>query len=498
MPDGADRGSSNPSSISKAAIRGSAWSVGGYATSQGLRFAGNLVLTRLLFPEIFGLMSLLTSLLVGLAMFSDVGIGPAIVQRAEGDDPRFLRTAWTVQVLRGVLLWIAACVLAKPLALFYGEPRLAWAIPLIGLSPLLLGFEATSTYALQRRLRWERLTMVEVGSAGLGIAATVAFAAAHRAAYGPNHPGALWAVIAGGLVGSSCRVLLSHLALPGIRHRFLLDREHARSLFAFGRWIFVSTLLTFLVGQSDRLLFGKLVPFDVLGVYGIAAALAMLPAEAVQRLGSMVLFPTLSRMSGQDDFAGAFARARLPLVVGGAGIASGLIAAGPLIVALLYDPRYAAAGWMLQVLAISAWFQILESTNSAATLATGRVNVLAANRAAKLASMIVFLPAGFHLAGFPGALVGLAASDVVKYGASLWGLRQRRLRTLALDAGFTLCVAAVASAGSLAAGAFAARQSSKVMAFLAVAAVVGTLWGTGLGWAWRRRSQANEAKAAPA
>lgn len=496
MTDDARTGAPDSPSIREAAIRGSVWSMGGYAAEQALRFGANLVLTRLLYPEIFGLMSLLTAVLVGLAMFSDVGIGPAIVQRGEGDDPRFLRTAWTVQVLRGVVLWAAACLLAKPVALFYGEPRLAWALPVIGLTPLLLGFEATSKYTLQRRLRWERPTLVETGSAALGIAATVALAAAHRAVYGPDHPGALWVVIAGGLLGTGVRVLLSHLALPGIRHRFLLDRQHAGALFTFGRWIFVSTLLTFLAGQSDRLLFGKLVPLDLLGIYGIAAALATLPAEAVQRLGSAVLFPALSRMSGRDDFPGVFARARLPLVVGGAGVASGLVATGPLLVALLYDSRYQGAGWMLRILALSAWFQVLESTNGAATLAMGRVNALAANRAAKLAGMLVLVPVGFHLAGFAGALAGLAASDVVKYAASLLGLRKRRLWTLALDLAFTLGVAAVAGAASLAAGALASRQPSRLAALLAAAAVVCALWGAGLGWAWRRRARTREAGAA--
>ena len=59
----------------------------------------------------------------------------------------------------------------------------------------------------------------------------------------------------------------------------------------FGRWIFVSTVLTFLAGQSDRLVFGKMIPIALFGVYSIASMLAALPTQAVLKLGGAVIFP---------------------------------------------------------------------------------------------------------------------------------------------------------------------------------------------------------------
>jgi hypothetical protein len=61
-------------------VRGSAWALGGHATGQLLRFGGNLVLAWLLVPKLFGLMALVNIFIQGLGMFSDVGIGPAIIQ----------------------------------------------------------------------------------------------------------------------------------------------------------------------------------------------------------------------------------------------------------------------------------------------------------------------------------------------------------------------------------------------------------------------------------
>ena len=81
-----------------------------------IRFARSLILTRLLFPEAFGLMTLVGAVMYGLAMVSDAGIAAAIVRDKRGDDSDFLDAVWTLQVCRGLLLWGGACALAYPLA----------------------------------------------------------------------------------------------------------------------------------------------------------------------------------------------------------------------------------------------------------------------------------------------------------------------------------------------------------------------------------------------
>ena len=82
------------------AIKGSAWTVGGFGFEKILQLVSNLILARLLFPGAFGLMALVNVVLVGLAMFSDVGVVPAVVQDKRGEDPSFLNTAWTIQIIR--------------------------------------------------------------------------------------------------------------------------------------------------------------------------------------------------------------------------------------------------------------------------------------------------------------------------------------------------------------------------------------------------------------
>lgn len=476
------RGPASGAALGRSAVRASAWVVGGYAASQLLRFAGNLVLARLLFPDVFGLASLITVFLQGLTMFSDVGMGPAIVQSPRGDDPRFLDTAWTISCIRGVVLWAAACVLARPFASFYGEPLLAEVLPVAGLTALVAGLESTSLRAAQRHLRAGRVVAIELGAQAVNIVAIVSLVLVYRSIRGAVDLGVIWAVVAGGVASSIARAVLSFVVFPGARNRFRVERESARLLFGFGRWVFVSTILTFLSGQSDRLLFGKLVPLEVLGVYGIALNLSQVGVQVVQKVGSLVLFPAYSRLAAAGALEQAFRRARLPLLLGGAALASGFAACGPFLIGILYDARYAEAGWMLQVLAVGAWLQVLDATNAAALLAQGRVRWMAAGGAAKLATLVVLVPLGMQLGGFAGALAGLILSDLSMYVVSAAATVRRGLSGIAQDGIVTAGVAVVSYVGAACGGLAAAPRASSLAGFagsavpVLAAAVAAGLW----------------------
>jgi O-antigen/teichoic acid export membrane protein len=391
-------------------------------------------------PETFGVMALLNALLQGLQLFSDVGVGPSIIQNRRGDEPAFLDTAWTVQVLRGLVLWIVACALALPFAAFYGDPILAWILPVSGLTALIAGFNSTRIFSLYRHVNLARVSTLELGSQAAGIAVMIAFALVDRS---------IWALVAGGLAGSLTKLVLSHTILSGRGNHFRFDRTALGSMFRFGRWIFFSTVLSFFVGQSDRLVFGKLVPLGVLGVYSIGAMIATLPATALGRMAASVYFPVYSRIhESGGDLGAAFGRVRRPALLLAGWMIAGLAAGGDAAVRLLYDARYAEAGWILQVLALGSWFSVLESTNGAALLARGNARWVAAGNGGKLAGMLVLIPAGFLLGGFTGAVIGLAASDVLKYAVSAFATTRGGLRGWPEDLRLTTWVLATAACGA--------------------------------------------------
>src|SRR4029079_17259973 len=109
--------------------------------------------------------------------------------------------------------------------------------------------------------------------------------------------------------------LLSHTLPSPYRDGFALDRQSLRELGRFGRWIFVSTMLTFFASQGDKLLFAPLIPLGLLGIYNNALALATMPTQAVLSLNRAVLFPVFShRVRTGERLGPSLDRARAPVV----------------------------------------------------------------------------------------------------------------------------------------------------------------------------------------
>ena len=423
--------------------RGSAWALVGYASSQALRLVSNLILWRLLNAEVFGIMAIINVLMQGLGMFSDVGIGPAVVQHERGDDPIYLNTAWTIQIIRGFCLFLVGCILAAPVAAFYKQPQLAALIPVVAFGAAISGFNSTRLFTLARKVALGRLTALDMGTQIVGLVVMLVGAWSNRS---------IWAIVIGGLASNLARVILSHTYLPGIRNHLRWDSTCVRTLLRFGRWVFFSSLLSFMVMQSDRLIFGKLIPLSLLGVYSIALTWATLPAAVFEHVFRSVLFPLLSRLRQQGtDFSSELLKARTPWLLLGGWSTACLMSGGPTLIRLLYDARATSAGWIIQVLAAAAWLMLLESANATSLLALGEPMRLAADNAAKLVGMIVFIPLGYARLGFPGAVAGFAASDLLRYATSVYGARRHKVACLGQDVWMSVLVIATTGMGMLAA-----------------------------------------------
>src|ERR1700709_2543623 len=105
-------------------FRSGSWTLAGYGYSQVLRFGSNLILTRLLFPQAFGLMMIVQSISVGITMVTDLGASQSIIRSARGDEPGFVNTAWTVQILQGLLVGILLAVAAPLGPAWFSQPQI--------------------------------------------------------------------------------------------------------------------------------------------------------------------------------------------------------------------------------------------------------------------------------------------------------------------------------------------------------------------------------------
>jgi O-antigen/teichoic acid export membrane protein len=409
-------------------VRGSFYELVGFGAAQVVRLASNLVTTRLLFPEAFGLMALVGIVLQGVDLFSDVGLQASIVQNKRGDEPAFLDTAWTIQVLRGFLVALAAASLSFPMARFYHEPDLLALVPVACVSMLLGGFNSTSLITLRRHLSVGRLVLLEAAGQVVASLAVIGWAL-----ISPS----VWALVFGGICRSVLTMVVSHRLEVGHRNRFNLETEAARDVLHFGKWIFLSSSVTFVSKQADRLLLGRFMGMTELGIYSVAVFLSDAFADVLTRLNHGVLFPALSTVTRRDPsrIPSAYYQARLRLDALALPVLGGLSTAGTLIVGILYDPRYHEAGWILQALALRVGFYCTLTSGETCLVAMGHSRYGFYRSAARALWVVVGVPLGWHLAGLPGLVWAMAFSEVpaiLVIWPALWGLGVLRLRYEAL------------------------------------------------------------------
>jgi O-antigen/teichoic acid export membrane protein len=395
---------SETEALRKGAMRGSAITLIGYGVSSLIRFGSNLLITRLLFPEQFGIMALVNVFVVGLQLFSDIGIGPNIIQSDRGDDPRFLNTAWTVQVSRGLILWIAACLVAWPLSRFYGRPQLTLLLPVTGFGALIGGLESTRLFTQNRRLALGRVTALEVITQVTGVVVMLTVAALTHS---------VWALVFSSLASAAVKTTLSHTLLPGERNRFAWDPAARKTLFEFGRWIFFSTALAFLSGQSDRLILGKLVSNATLGIYAIAVNLAALPATIIAQLSNRILYPITAaarRQGGKEWTSIRSNHSRLLLLLAPL-VAMGVVLAPP-AVSLLYRKPFWDVGPLAAALSIGTWLGAISTSYTIVLMAAGAPRFLTFGSITKtvLFAILVF-PVSAHY-GVSGVAILVSLSEI--------------------------------------------------------------------------------------
>jgi O-antigen/teichoic acid export membrane protein len=400
-----------PGSLRRRVLSAGSITLGLFAWSQVLRLAVNLVLARLLVPDVFAVMAIATVVNVVVSLLSDIGLRQGVIHSPRGDAPAMLHTAWTLQVMRGAGIWLVCCAIAAAvgamaaMGLFpehsvYAVADLPWVIVGMSSTSLIQGFQPAKIYLAHRALMIHRPVAIEACGQLLGACITLVLAWHFRS---------IWAFVAGALAAAGLQLALSLIWLPGPRDRFLLDRGAVAELLGYGRWVLLSSLLYVLAANGDKLLLGAWIDATSLGLYSIAFSLASMVEVAAGRLLSSVAMPALSEVARTDRtrLRDTYFRLRRPIDFGFLAASGLLYALGPPLIGLMYDQRYVGAGPMLQTLSLSL---ILARYGLAGSvyMAVGEPRNLTVIHLVKLASLMALLPLGFHLFGLQGALFAVA------------------------------------------------------------------------------------------
>lgn len=391
-------------------IRATAWLAGQNMLTSMLRLGSNLITTRLLYPEAFGLMAILLMIQHACVMFTDLGISKNILREKDGDDPRFLGVLWTMQfgvlalvslVMLGIAGLLRAVVgeMAPPDSVF-ADPVLPAMLAVAALGPLMQGCVTPAREVAMRNLDFRRIALFELFTYTLGLVAMLSLLYVYPS---------VWVLLFGILLQNFLQATLSHVVFRTPRVRPSFDREIMRKQWEFGRYILGSSPLQFFFMRGDRLLLGLLLDAKTFGIYAIAMIWVDALRTVMNRVTQRVGFAGIAEVNRTDPegLARKFARYQRALTIINFGIAAVLCLGGPLLVSTLYSETYHEAGDYLAVLGLLFLFRRYFGAGGL-LIAKGDSKVFMMLSLLRAIGLFVSVPVGYWLGGLSGALFAVA------------------------------------------------------------------------------------------
>jgi lipopolysaccharide exporter len=394
------------------AVRGGVWIVASQAVARGFSFVRMVVLARLVAPDDFGMFGIAMLTLSVAETFSETGLQAALVQK-KTNTHLYLQTAWTVQVLRGVLLAAILYIAAPYVAKIFGQPAVISLVRSLSIAMLFRGFTNIGIIYFQKELEFRKQVVYQVSGTMVDVAVAVTAAILLRNA---------WALVYGLLAGIFTQVAMSYLLHP-YRPSFRLDVSKAMELYHFGKWMFLLSVLVFFINQGDDAFLGKVLGATELGFYQMAFRIGMLPATVFTLAVSQISFPVYAKLQAEPyRLKMAFCRTLEVTALLIFPITAGLIALGDHITYFFLGARWVPTAPLLQILTLKGLIWALAGiTGGPLYMAIGRPDInLKLNLAQAAVMLLLIYP--FYLSW--GAK-GIAATVVIAMAAN-YGLNIRR------------------------------------------------------------------------
>lgn len=410
-----------------------------FAGAAAIKLVSSIVLTRLLYPEAYGIIGMIVVVMFVIEMASDMGLVPLVIRHARGKDPAFLHTLWSVRLVRNLLSGSLLFFAAPAIARLYETPELATALQIFCIYYALKSFESMSFMVLFREQRSRVVNYLELLSAFLSMLFVIAFSYFRRDHYG---------MVYGMLVAQLLTTLFSYLVPERVLPRLRFERAALGELLGWAKYIAPSSYITIGVMQYDRMVFLKFFDLTQLGLYSLAAGLSGPVESLVTKLSQQVLYPRFTEYMRstpervrqrvyQENRKTILVMLALPVLIGGG---------AEIIVRILFDPRYVAAGFIAQMLCVRALLLAFYVPTEDLLLARGVARAVLVGNLLRLAWLVAGSTVGYALCGFTGFLVAIAL-DVVpallygwwqRHGLGLLDLRQELARLSAAGGGFAI------------------------------------------------------------
>ena len=348
--------------LKERSIRGGAITLATQGLTLGIQVASTVILARLLTPEDYGAVAMVTALTGFVSLFRDFGLSGAIIQSRSISREQIDSLFW-INAGLGTLVMIVMMASAPLVAAFYHRPELKWVTIGVSLTSFFSSLGTQHAALLHRRMRFKTLAFVQVPALVAGFASAMAVALAG---------GRSWALVANQVVAAVWSTATLWI-VSGFRPRLPRKGTGVRDLLRFGASILGFDLIYYVRDHVDQILVGRVWGAQLLGLYSRALALLTLPLANLRQPLNKVAFPAMSRLADDAEryrsyyvkYSSLLAFITMPIV-------AFLFACSENIIRLFLGPKWIGAAVIFRILAIAGFVSSVASLRVTIILSSGQ------------------------------------------------------------------------------------------------------------------------------
>ena len=385
--------------IGNKVAKGAIWMVMFKLAERSLGLISTIILARLLIPEDFGLVAMAMSIIAALELLGAFSFDIALIQKQDASRKHY-DTAWTFNVLFGIVCALVLWALADPAAMFYDDPRLEEIILLLAVGCFVQRLENIGVVAFRKELDFRKEFIFLFAKKVMSFTVTVTLALIYQ-----NY----WALVFGMLTGRLASVVLSYWIHP---YRPRLSLAAAGELFGFSKWLLINNVLYFLNNRSSDFIIGKIEGARTLGLFNISYEISNLATTELVAPVNRAVYPGFAKIShDQARLRRAFMNAVSLMLVFSLPAAVGIAALAELLVPVMLGDKWLEAIPLIQILAYCGAVSVVESSIYYVFLAVGRPQVstyLSLGQVVLLISLVITLTLEFGVHGAVWAFLAVA------------------------------------------------------------------------------------------
>ena len=371
-------------STERKAFKGATWLGGFKAISQTFSWATTIIVAKMLMPADYGLMAMATVITGYIMLFSELGLGGAIIHRASPTKSELSSVFWLTAII-SMLFGVSCLFIAYPTAWLFNEPRVIPLTQAVSILFILIGLQIVPMNLLKKDLKFKIVGMIEAIST-----VTSCLFMASAAYLGAG----VWTLIGGSIVKALVSIILI-FSIQQWRPSLMFRIQEALSYLNYGYHLALGTSIGYVNNKSDTFFAGRVWETSTLGLYSFAKQLSRIPNDKIVSLITQVAFPAFSQLQDDTkrfntfylDITKVISTIVLPLFVGG-------FLLGDELIRCIFDEKWHPMIFVFKILCLTELATPLSTINSMVHGAQGRPHwFLRFN-----VFMLCFLPISFFIA----------------------------------------------------------------------------------------------------